>query len=63
MSFTDDRVNLVLPDNNEKGFEVFYNAAVTPWFELSADLQVLDRALRTSTNIAWVTGLRGRISF
>ena len=51
-----------LTDDDEQGFEVFYNMSVTPWFELSADLQVIDGAGRFS-DTAVVGGLRGRILF
>ncbi|MGI9245003.1 MAG: carbohydrate porin, partial [Verrucomicrobiales bacterium] len=46
----------------EQGVEVFYNLAVTPSFELTADLQIIDGAVKTS-DTAVVGGLRGRIRF
>ncbi len=52
----------LLTDDGEQGFEVFYNMAVTPWFELSADLQVVDGAIRAS-DTALAGGLRARIAF
>ena len=58
---SDNRIGL-LTDDNEQGVEVFYNMAVTPWFELGADLQVTDGAGRFS-DTAVVGGLRARITF
>jgi len=46
----------------ENGVELFYNVAVTPWFHLTPDLQVLDPA-RSRNATALVVGLRGRVSF
>ena len=31
--------------NDEDGVEVFYNAAITPWFHVTADVQVIDTSL------------------
>jgi porin len=46
----------------ENGVELFYNAAVTPWFHLTPDLQILDPS-RRSNETALLIGVRGRISF
>jgi porin len=46
----------------EDGIELFYNAAVTPWFHLTPDLQILDPS-RRSNETALLIGVRGRISF
>ena len=62
MDFNDERVELILSEDSEQGFEVFYNMAVTPWFKLTADLQVLDGGLAES-DTAVVCALRGRIVF
>ena len=44
------------------GFEMYYKAQVTPWFALTADLQVITRTLSTNqTKI--VTGVRAKVSF
>jgi len=56
-----DRPGL-LTNDDEHGFEVFYNMSVMPSFELSADLQVIDGAGRFS-DTAVVGGLRARITF
>jgi len=50
---------LTLGDVN--GVELYYNAAITPWFQLTPDLQIVtpsDRSLDT----AIVVGLRGKIT-
>jgi porin len=46
----------------ENGVELFYNAALTPWFHLTPDLQVVDPANRHN-GTALLVGLRGRLSF
>jgi porin len=46
----------------ENGVELFYNIAVTPWFHITPDVQVLDPA-RSSTATALLVGVRGRVSF
>ncbi len=62
MTFNDDRINLILPSDDEQGVEIFYKMAVMPSFELSADLQVIDGALR-GADTAVIGGFRGRIVF
>jgi hypothetical protein len=34
----------VAPSGNEQGFELYYNAAITGWFILTADIQAIDPA-------------------
>ncbi|MCE9608225.1 MAG: carbohydrate porin [Planctomycetia bacterium] len=46
----------------EDGVELFYNAAVTPWFHITPDLQILDPA-QSHNATALVVGLRARLSF
>ncbi len=46
----------------EDGFEMFYNAAVTPWLHVTPDLQVLDPAQHNNAT-ALLIGVRGRLSF
>ena len=46
----------------ENGVEVFYNAAVTPWFHVTPDLQILDPS-QQRTEPALLFGIRGRLSF
>jgi porin len=47
---------------DENGVEVFYNAAIRPWFHVTSDLQVLTPA-QQSTPTAILVGLRARLSF
>jgi porin len=47
---------------DENGVELFYNAAVTPWFHLTPDVQILDPAQRNNPT-ALLVGIRGRLSF
>jgi len=47
---------------DERGLEVYYNLAVTPWFRVSADIQWIDPARAAFPN-AWVGGLRANVSF
>lgn len=46
----------------EDGVEMFYNAAITPWFHITPDLQILDPAQRNNAT-AVPFGLRGKLSF
>lgn len=55
-----DLLNPLLPVNDLQGVELYYNAEVTPWFHLTADLQVVEPA-RTANDTALVLGLRGKI--
>jgi len=64
---TSDNIGPILqglfgPIGNGQGVELFYNAAVTPWFHLTPDLQVLVPA-RENVDAALVLGLRGKIDF
>jgi porin len=43
-----------------QGVELYYNAEVTPWFHVTADLQVVEPAERT-TDTAIVFGLRAKL--
>ena len=43
-----------------QGVELYYNAAITPWFHVTADLQVVDPSVSTR-DTAVVLGLRGKI--
>ncbi len=53
-------LNALLDD--EVGFEAYYNFAITPWLQLSADAQYIEQGLTTSDN-AWVLGTRLNIRF
>jgi porin len=46
---------------DEQGFEVFYNFALTPWFTLGADLQIIKPSLSNETAV--FCGLRNVIRF
>jgi porin len=64
---TSDEIGPILqsvlgPISDEQGVELFYNIAVTPWFHLTPDLQVLMPA-RESVDTAVVVGLRGKLDF
>jgi porin len=52
----------LLPLDDLQGVELYYNAAVTPWFHLTADLQVVEPAF-TRNDTAVVLGLRGKMDF
>jgi porin len=46
----------------ENGVELFYNTAVTPWFHVAPDLQILSPA-QHHTAPALLVGIRARLSF
>lgn len=50
------------PLGNERGLELFYNYAITPWFMLTADLQVIAPAIR-GTPTETVAAVRAKVSF
>ncbi len=43
-----------------QGIELYYNAAITPWFHLTADLQIIDNQ-NVGDRTAVVLGLRAKI--
>ena len=45
------------------GVEMFYNVAVTPWFELTPDLQILDGGSMRNPDTAYIFALRGNLRF
>ena len=45
-----------------QGVAVYYNAAITPWFHLTADLQIIDNE-NASDDTAIISGLRANIRF
>jgi porin len=59
--FKDD-VQPFVPVRDERGLEVFYNMAVTPWFHVTADLQVKTPILKAAETTI-VPGLRAKIDF
>lgn len=46
----------------ENGVELFYNVAVTPWFHVTPDIQILDPAQQRNST-ALLVGIRARLSF
>jgi porin len=65
-----DLAPVLLPIGNDQAVELFYNFAVTPWFNVAPDLQVVlparDETLppnRESIDTALVLGLRAKIDF
>jgi porin len=50
------------PASNEQGVELYYNAAITKWFNLMADIQGIDPAL-VDARSAFLFGLRARLDF
>jgi porin len=48
--------------SNEQGFELYYNAAITPWFILTADMQTIEPA-QFGARSAFLFGIRARIDF
>ena len=52
----------VSPVRNEQGFELYYNAAITRWFTLTADIQAIDPA-QLDARSAFLFGLRAKIDF
>jgi porin len=52
----------VAPSGNEQGFELYYNAKITRWFTLSADIQAVDPA-QFEAQSAFLLGLRAKIDF
>ena len=57
-----DVLDAVEPAGDVHGGEVYYNAAVTPWFHLTVDLQAIQPTFRSS-DTAVVLGLRGKLDF
>lgn len=58
----EDGVSSVADFGDEQGLEVFYNLAVTPWFRLTADVQLVEPA-RGANDTAVYGGLRASIAF
>jgi len=51
---------ILVPLQDEKGVELFYNVAVSPKFHVTADVQIVDSALKRSDTLV-IFGLRGKI--
>ncbi|MFO0851502.1 MAG: carbohydrate porin [Gemmataceae bacterium] len=52
----------VTPLRDEQGVEVYYNARVTPWFQLTPDVQVVV-PIQQRADAALLIGLRARVDF
>jgi porin len=50
------------PIGNEQGVELYYNAAITSWFALAADIQAIEPA-HSDARSAFLFGLRAKIDF
>jgi porin len=55
--------NLLLQPRDETGIETYYKAALCDWLEVTADLQVVDPAIRRDATTAVLAGLRANIEF
>jgi porin len=58
----EETLDPLLPLDDEKGLEIYYNFALTPWFILTADLQVIDPG-KADFATETVAALRGKVSF
>jgi porin len=58
----EDTIDPFLPLDNERGLEIYYSFAITPWFILTADLQIIDPA-RATFATETIAALRGKITF
>jgi porin len=52
----------VAPIGNEQGCELYYNATITSWFLLTADIQAIDPA-QSDARSSFLFGLRAKIDF
>ena len=52
----------VAPIGNEQGCEFYYNASITNWFIVTADIQATDPA-HSDARSAFLFGLRAKIDF
>jgi porin len=57
-----DLAPLLLPLRDESGVEMYYNAAVTPWCQITPDLQVL-APFRSRADTSVLLGLRAKVDF
>jgi porin len=65
LGFSDDFKEVaqaITPVRDERGLELFYNVAVTPWCHVTADLQVITPVLEPAPT-ALVLGLRMKLDF
>jgi porin len=57
-----DAVDPLVDFNDEQGLEAWYSFALTPWFKLTADAQIINPA-RGDADTAVITGLRANLAF
>ena len=50
------------PLRDEQGVELYYNARVTPWFQITPDMQIVEPFQRDA-DTALLVGLRAKIDF
>jgi len=53
----------LLQPRDETGVEIYYTAAIADRFELTADVQLIEPAIRRGPNTALVAGLRANVAF
>jgi porin len=53
---------ILLPLKDEQGVELYYNVAVTPWCQVTPDLQVI-APFRDKVDASLLFGLRAKIEF
>jgi porin len=63
--FTDNLPSIVKRRllNNEQGGELYYNIYLTPWVQLTPDLQIIDSGNKSVDNTVIVGGLRMQVNF
>lgn len=52
----------ITPLRDEQGVEIYYNARITPWCQVTPDLQIVE-PLQQRANTAVLFGLRARVDF
>jgi porin len=57
-----DLVPLLLPLRDEHGIELYYNMAITPWCQVTPDLQVVT-PFRERADTAVICGVRANVDF
>lgn len=57
-----DRATDLVSLRDESGIELYYNMAVTPWFQITPDLQVIS-PFRDRADLSLLFGMRARIDF
>ncbi len=57
-----DLAPILLPLQNENGVELYYNVAVTPWCQITPDIQIID-PFRERVDSSLLFGIRAKIDF